>query len=345
MYLNPAPLSGAAAVVCLRGDVLDARDLEAGGLEAADRGLAARPRALHEDLDLLHALLDALARGGVSRHLRGEGGRLARALETGAAGGLPRDHVPLAVGQRDDRVVERSLDVRLADRDVLLDLAAGARGAFRCGHLLLPCLLLARHLHALGTLARAGVGLGVLTSHRQAAPVAQAAVAADLHQALDVLRALAAQVTLDHVVTVDDVAQLRHLVVREVPDLAVRLDPELGEDLVRGRPADAVDVRQADLDALVEGDVDAGDASHCLRAPSALPLLVAGVLADHKHPPVAADDLALLTHRLDRRSYLHGPFRLMIQTGWLWRPFRPPLPCPRSGHTRKPPGSERGSAG
>src|SRR3954465_9906882 len=43
---------------------------------------------------------------------------------------------------------------------------------------------------------------------------------------------------------------------------------------------------------------------------------------------MAADYLALLTHRLYRRSYLHGPFRLMIQTGWLWRPVRPPLPCP-----------------
>src|SRR5215217_7604287 len=64
---------------------------------------------------------------------------------------------------------------------------------------------------------------------------------------------------------------------------------------------------------------------------SALPLLVPGVLADHEHPPVAADDLALLAHRLDRRSYLHGPFRLMIQTGWLWRPGRSPLPIPRTG--------------
>src|SRR3954451_22996916 len=134
MYLNPAPLSGAPAVVCLRGDVLDAGELEAGGLEAADRGLAARARALDEDLDLLHALLDALARGGVRRHLRSEGGRLARAVEAGAAGGLPRDHVAFAVGQRDDRVVERSLDVRLADRDVLLDLAAAALGAAGSGH-------------------------------------------------------------------------------------------------------------------------------------------------------------------------------------------------------------------
>src|SRR5262249_27287589 len=77
----------------------------------------------------------------------------------------------------------------------------------------------------------------------------------------------------------------------------------------------------------------------------ALPLLVARVLADHEHPPVAADDLALFTHRLYRRSNLHDPFRLMIQTGWLWRPGRPPLPGPRSGHTQKPPGSERDRAG
>src|SRR3954451_20951560 len=61
-----------------------------------------------------------------------------------------------------------------------------------------------------------------------------------------------------------------------------------------------------------------------------LPLLVPGVLADHEHPAVAADDLALLAHRLHRRSYLHDPFRLMIQTGWLWRPGRPPLPIPRT---------------
>src|SRR3712207_1334854 len=62
----------------------------------------------------------------------------------------------------------------------------------------------------------------------------------------------------------------------------------------------------------------------------ALPLLVPRVLADHEDPPVPADDLALLAHRLDRRSYLHGPFRLMIQTGWLWRPGRLPLPVPRT---------------
>src|SRR5687767_10520054 len=37
----------------------------------------------------------------------------------------------------------------------------------------------------------------------------------------------------------------------------------------------------------------------------ALPLLVAGVRADHQDRAVATDDLALLAHRLDRRSDLH----------------------------------------
>jgi hypothetical protein len=41
---------------------------------------------------------------------------------------------------------------------------------------------------------------------------------------------------------------------------------------------------------------------------SALPLLVAGVLADDLHSPVAADHLALLTDLLDARSYLHHFF-------------------------------------
>src|SRR3954447_1081124 len=266
---DPSPLARAAAVVRLGGDVLDAGDLEPGGLQRADRGLAARARALDEDLDLLHALLDALAGGRVGGHLGGERGRLARALEAGAAGGLPGDHVAVAVGEGDDRVVERRLDVGLADGDVLLDPAAAALWSTRRGHLLLGRLLLAGDLHALRPLARARVGLGVLAADGEAAAVAQPAVAADLHQALDVLRTLAAQVALDDVVAVDQVAELGDLVVGEVAHLAVRLDAELGEDLVRGRLADPVDVGQADLDALVARDVDAGYTSHDAATPDA----------------------------------------------------------------------------
>src|SRR5579875_575369 len=61
-------------------------------------------------------------------------------------------------------------------------------------------------------------------------------------------------------------------------------------------------------------------------SPSPLTLLVALVLADHQHHTVAADDLAFLAHRLDRRSYLHDPFQRLVPATRLWLPPGPPLP-------------------
>src|ERR1017187_8358680 len=67
----------------------------------------------------------------------------------------------------------------------------------------------------------------------------------------------------------------------------------------------------------------------------ALPLLVARVLADHMHDAVTANDLALLAHRLDRRSYLHGPFR-MDPYGSALAADR--LPLPPADYARTSPG-------
>src|ERR671939_1517195 len=161
--LDPPPLARPDAVVRLRGDVLDAEDLEPGGLERADRRLAPGARALDEDLDLLEAVLHALAGAGVGGHLGGERRRLARALEARRAGRLPGDDVSLLVRQRHDGVVERRLDVRLADRDVLADATAGAtagRRSPRRRHLL-RCLLSAAD-GLLRTLARPAVRLRAL---------------------------------------------------------------------------------------------------------------------------------------------------------------------------------------
>src|SRR5262249_55010296 len=83
---NTPPLLRPHAVVGLRGDVLDAEDLEAGRLERADCRLAPGARSLDEDLDLLEAVLHALAGTCVGGHLGGERRRLARALEAGRAG-------------------------------------------------------------------------------------------------------------------------------------------------------------------------------------------------------------------------------------------------------------------
>src|SRR5205085_5203166 len=123
------------------------------------RGLASGARTLHEDLDLLEAVLHALPRARVGGDLRGERRRLARALEPGRAGGLPRDHVALLVGQRDDRVVEARLDVRLANGDVLADAATRATpGRLTTGRCHLLRLLPATD-GLLRALARTGVRL------------------------------------------------------------------------------------------------------------------------------------------------------------------------------------------
>src|SRR5919112_5650670 len=118
-----------AAVVRRRGHVLDGADLEADRTQGPDRRLAARARALDEHVDLLHAVVHGPAPRGLGGHLRGERGGLARALEADGAGRGPRDHRARGVGDGDDGVVERALDVGLAHGDVLLLLAAHLLGA------------------------------------------------------------------------------------------------------------------------------------------------------------------------------------------------------------------------
>src|SRR5690606_30724154 len=114
----PAPLRGAAAVVGDGGDVFDAGDLDAGALDRPDGGLAPGAGTLHLDVDLADAVLHRATGSLLGSHLGGVGGGLAGALEADVAGGRPREHVALQVGDRDDRVVERALDVRDAVGDV-----------------------------------------------------------------------------------------------------------------------------------------------------------------------------------------------------------------------------------
>src|SRR3954451_3346705 len=118
-----------ASVVWGGRDVLDGADLEADRTQGPDRGLAARARALDEGVDLLHAVVHRSASGGLGGHLRGERRGLARALEADGAGRGPRDHRTRGVGDGDDGVVERALDVGFTHGDVLLLLAADLLGA------------------------------------------------------------------------------------------------------------------------------------------------------------------------------------------------------------------------
>ena len=179
----------------------------------------------------------------------------------------------------------------------------------------------------------------------QALAVADPLVAADLHLPLDVLGDVPAQVALDLQVGVDVVAEPGDLLVGQVPDPGVGAGLGGRADLLRGRPADAEDVGEGDLQPLLAGDVHAGDTGHVvfllslrLVRASALALLVARVFADDDDPPVPADHLALLTHRLDAGSNLHVA-RPSSRSGG---PSQPPLGLTAGRSRPRPVRSRRG---
>src|SRR5262249_43022696 len=115
----PATLARPATIVRDRRYIADRRHREARGLQRTQRRLAARAGTRDLDLEGAHAVLHRLLGGVLRGDLRGERGRLARALEAVAARRRPCNRVALRVGDGDHRVVERRVDVRDARRDVL----------------------------------------------------------------------------------------------------------------------------------------------------------------------------------------------------------------------------------
>ena len=157
----------------------------------------------------------------------------------------------------------------------------------------------------LGAFARPGVRLRALAANRQAATVAQAAIAADVGQPLDMARDLTPQVAFHLDLAVDGFAQLLLFVFAEILDARVRIDARALQDLMRRRKPDAVDVGKCDLDALLARKIDAGDASHNLS----LYLLVLGVdLADDADLTLATDDDAFFANALDGRTNFHDVY-------------------------------------
>src|SRR5262249_13202808 len=160
----------------------------------ADRGLPPRTRALQHHVHLANPVFHRTPRRRLGGELRGERRALARALEPDVAGARPRQGVPGLIRERDDRVVERRLDVRNAVRDVpaLFALRAPSGRTRFCHFVLrLRCSVLAGLLLPGDRLLRALPGTRVraraLPVNREAPAVPESLVAADLHLALDVL--------------------------------------------------------------------------------------------------------------------------------------------------------------
>src|SRR5262249_51030497 len=100
-------------------DVRDAGDLQTTGVEGADCRLSAGARTANSHFNVLHAVLLRRDSRLLSRHLRRERRRLARTAEAATTRRRPGKRVSLAVGDRDDGVVEGSVHVGDAVEDVL----------------------------------------------------------------------------------------------------------------------------------------------------------------------------------------------------------------------------------
>jgi len=122
--LDAAALLRAAAVVRHRRHVRDGSDADAQGAQSAHRRFTARTWALDLDVEILDTLVLRSTTCHFRSNLSCKRSRLARTLEALATGRSPRQSVALTVGDGDDGVVERSVNVCDTVGNVLADFFA-----------------------------------------------------------------------------------------------------------------------------------------------------------------------------------------------------------------------------
>src|ERR1700744_1194910 len=171
---DAAALGWTAAVVRHRRNVADAADLDAGGGESADRGLAAGAGTGDAHIDRADTVIAGCVGSTDGGLLRGERSSLAGAAEAERAGRFPAERVALLVGDGDDGVVERCLNKDEAEWNILafallelLVLAGLCRAALgsRClRHVLFGRFLLTGNGSLARAFAGASVGVGALAA-------------------------------------------------------------------------------------------------------------------------------------------------------------------------------------
>src|SRR4029450_4205894 len=112
------------------------------------------------------------------------------------------------------------------------------------------------------SLAGPRVSVGALAANRQPLAVTQSAIAAEIHQPLDIELNFAPQIALDHVIAVDDLANLEYLGIRELRHAPLGRQINLAHDILGDLGPDAMDVLQRDHHALVGRQIDTRDTSH-----------------------------------------------------------------------------------
>ena len=201
---DPAPLARPTAVVRDRRDVADRGDREADALQRPQCRF--RPEPGPRTSTSMASCAHGLASGVLGGHLRRERRRFARPLEALAAGRGPGIALPWASVM----VIMVLLNVaatRATPEEMFLRSRRRRRGAVS----LAMSYFFTFFLPAIGAADPCGYGRWYGYAGRAPAvlAMAQAAIAAEIHQALDVHRDVAPQVALDPVLAVDRRADAR----------------------------------------------------------------------------------------------------------------------------------------
>ena len=161
------------------------------------------------------------------------------------------------------------------------------------------------------------------------------AIAAQVHQPLDVHRSFAAEVALDRE-TRNGGPELRHFRLRQVLDRGLWCNARCLANLFRARIADSENRRQRETICLFSGIfMPAIRATVSIPSLLTLTLLVTRVSTNHPNNAVTTDDLAIPADFLNGCSYFH---ELSPRSLWLnvtGRPCRscagwPSASCPRT---------------
>src|SRR5690606_41784976 len=92
-------------------DIGDAADLVTTRVQRAYRRLTTRATALHSTVEVLQTMFPGRLPSALGSHLGSERRAFTRTTETGTTGSRPAQSVALTVGNGDDGVVERRVDV------------------------------------------------------------------------------------------------------------------------------------------------------------------------------------------------------------------------------------------
>ena len=270
--LAAGTLRGTAAIVRDRSIIFDREHLEAKGRKGANRGLTSGAGAFDLDVKLTEALIIGGLASGFSGDLGRERGAFFGPFVTKGASRGPGDNVALGIGDGDDGIVESGMDVRDAFDEGAFDLLlAGGRGFGFCScHDSLTSLassfLLVRDGLPL-TFARTGVGAGALATARKSAFVADAAIAADFGEALDVKRNFTAKVAFGAVFG-DFITKSGQLLIGEVFGADVDIDASILADFLCGRVSNTIDVGKGNDDPFLIRDINPSNTCHiCFRFP------------------------------------------------------------------------------